>query len=98
MYTYENERDDGSSPGKSRSKSFTSTGGGAGGTGTGGASRFGIRPPGTLTTLEDLKRQQSTGRYECVNEWNLQPAQCVTAFACVNSIRSPIAFCATSDK
>ena len=39
-----------------------------------------------------------SGLYERACEWKLSPAQSVTALACVNSVLSPIALCATSDR
>ena len=53
---------------------------------------------GTLTSIDELKKQQSCGRYQRVARWNLEPAQAVTALAAVNSVQSPLAFCATSDR
>ena len=54
--------------------------------------------PGTLTTLEELRNTHNQGRYQRVAGWNLQPAQGVTALSGVNSVPSPLIFCATSDR
>ena len=54
--------------------------------------------PGSLTTLDALRRNHSRGRYLRAALWGLEPAQQVTALASVNSAKSPLAFCATSDR
>ena len=53
---------------------------------------------GSLTTLDALRRNHSRGRYLRAALWGLEPAQQVTALAAVNSVKSPLAFCATSDR
>ena len=54
--------------------------------------------PGTLTSLEELKNTHNLGRYQRVAGWNLDPAQGVTALSGVNSVQSPLIFCATTDR
>jgi len=46
----------------------------------------------------DLKRLQSNGSYRRAHEWSFSEAKSVTALANINSVLSPLLFCATSDR
>ena len=46
----------------------------------------------------DLKRLHSSGSYKVAHHWSFPASKSVTAIRCVNSVLSPIVFCASSDR
>jgi hypothetical protein len=51
-----------------------------------------------IESKSDLKRLQATGKYRIACEWTLEDAHNITAMSNLNSVNSPLIFCATSDR